>query len=225
MDVERGKKRHLTQRVYRLFYNNSALRETRDKVLSVCIEKVKEQVDKQSNIDDIDAIIHRQAAANSEKICVACGCEADPSFRICRNCGGKLMKPTQETLDIEDASLRISASFSDFQSTCPKSECVTGEPDFINPNSYKNIIQVLQNIGFRAGIEQYSGGTRKWLIVECDGLPYNTMRDIMINVWRCTNCSDCYYGLEAFNEHKCKILHNTILVREFRWLLPTMRLR
>ena len=50
------------------------------------------------------------------------------------------------------------------------------------------------------------------------------MRDIMTKVWRCTKCSDCYYGIESFNEHKCKILNNATPVREFGWLVPTIGL-
>ena len=145
--------------------SSSALRETRDKFLAACIDRVEEQLHKHSNVDDIDIHIQNQTLASMEKICITCGCEADPTFRICRNCGGKLMKPKQKNFDVKVPRLSVNANFNDFLSTCPKIECVTGEPDFVNPNSYQNIIQVLQNIGFRAGIEQY-GGCRKWLIVE-----------------------------------------------------------
>ena len=98
------------------------------------------------------------------------------------------------------------------------------EPDFLNPNSYENIIHVIQAIGIRAGIKQYGNGSREWLMVECDGLPYNIIRDIIANVWRCSQCSGCYYGLDSFEEHKCYILKSIQPKREFAWLLPVCSL-
>lgn len=43
-------------------------------------------------------------------------------------------------------------AFADFPTTVPKITFQTGEPDFINPNGYDNIIQVIQSIGIRAGL-------------------------------------------------------------------------
>ena len=71
--------------------------------------------------------------------------------------------------------------------------CVVGEPDFVNPNSFATITEVLQNIGHRAGIKHYGGGKREWLFVECDGLPYSIIRDLLDNLWQCTFCKDCFY--------------------------------
>ena len=60
--------------------------------------------------------------------------------------------------------------------------CVAGEPDFVNPNSFATITEVLQNIGHRAGIKHYGGGKREWLFVECDGFPYSIIRDLLDNL-------------------------------------------
>ena len=49
----------------------------------------------------------------------------------------------------------FSAVFESFQSFLSDINCNSAEPDFVNPNSYATIIQVIPNIGIRAGIKQY----------------------------------------------------------------------
>ena len=100
------------------------------------------------------------------------------------------------------------------------SNVLWGEPDFLNPNSYKNITKVLQRIGIRADIKHYGGESREWLFVECDGLPYTTMRDLITNVWHCILCQECFYKLPAFHDHKCFILHRVDPIHEFGWVIP-----
>ena len=101
--------------------------------------------------------------------------------------------------------------------------CVVGEPDFVNPNSFVTIIEVLQNIGLRAGIKHYGGGKREWLFVECDGLPYSIIRDLLDNLWQCTFCKDCFYMLTS-SKHKRFILYELEPVREFLWIFPILGL-
>ena len=60
--------------------------------------------------------------------------------------------------------------------------CVAGEPDFVNPNSFATITEVLQNIGHSTGIKHYGGGKREWLFVECDGFTYSIIRDLLDNL-------------------------------------------
>ena len=36
--------------------------------------------------------------------------------------------------------------------------------------------------------------------MECDGLHYNILREVLNNVCRCNNCSDCFYRIENFLE-------------------------
>ena len=50
--------------------------------------------------------------------------------------------------------------------------------------------------------------------MECDILPYNILREILNKVWRCNNCSDCFYGIENFREHRCFILEQVRPTRE-----------
>jgi len=76
---------------------------------------------------------------------------------------------------------------------------MTGEPEFVNPNGYYNIVQVLQAIGERSGIIQYVTGKREWLFVDCDGLPCNLIRDIIVQVLRCDLCKRCFWGQDVFN--------------------------
>ena len=113
----------------------------------------------------------------------------------------------------------FSAVFESFQSFLSDINCNSGEPDFVNPNSYATIIQVIPNIGIRAGIKQY-GAVREWVFVEFDGLHCNVFREILNNVWHCNNCSDCFYGIENFREHRCFILEQVRPTREFSWIVP-----
>ena len=158
-----------------------------------------------------------------KKICVECGCETDESCRVCHNCGGRVIKETVEppkfAMDDEFSPYKC---FESFQSFLPDINCNASEPDFVSPNSYATIIQVIQNIGIRVGIKQY-GELREWLFVECDGLPYNILREILNNVWRCYNCSDCFYGIENFRERRCFILEQVRPTREFSWLVPYVK--
>ena len=57
-------------------------------------------------------------------------------------------------------------------------------------------------------------------MIECDGLPYNILRDIINNVWRCMICNDCFYDTENFQEHKCAIINNNDPKQEFCWIVP-----
>ena len=194
-------------------------RESRDHILEQCITIVhkEHQTDEE---DFIDQYLKREKQSLSEKTCMNCGCEADITFRVCRNCSGKVVKNTPETPNFPKLNIDIYKSFEQYKSKPNNIKCTVGEPDFVNPNSFQSIIQVIQNIGVRAGITQYGGNSREWLLIECDGLPYNTLRDIISNVWRCTECINCFYEVSSFQDHKCYILHNAIAVREFGWLIP-----
>lgn len=194
-------------------------RETRDKFIDSCLSIVYDE-HKKLLTDYIDLQIKEELIANSLKKCVLCGCEADISLRKCRNCGGSVTKETYAPDLSKSVQVNPYDTFQGFSSSLPNISCKAGEPDFLNPNGYHSIIQVIQTIGLRSGIKQYGNGSREWLFVECDGLPYNIIRDIIANVWRCTQCLNCYYGLSNFNDHKCYVLSKVVPKREFSWLLP-----
>ena len=92
---------------------------------------------------------------------------------------------------------------------------MAGELDFTNPNSFYTIIQILQAIGTRAGIKKYGEGSREWLFVECDGVPY-LMRSIISEVIRL----QCFYGKKCFEEHTCFMIKTASSKYEFDWLEP-----
>ena len=85
-------------------------------------------------------------------------------------------------------------SFQRYPAKLPDVSVHAGEPTSIDPNDYDNIIQVLSFIGSRAGIKQYGTGKREKIFVECDVVLYNILTGIIANVWRCTCCSQCFYG-------------------------------
>ena len=66
-------------------------RESRDKFLEACISAVFQQNVK-NKVGYVDQIVHGEKQAATEKVCYESGCESDYSYRICRNCGGKLTK-------------------------------------------------------------------------------------------------------------------------------------
>jgi len=190
-------------------------RNTRNSFIGLCIDMVYKQ-HKTSLTDFIDSQIKANETSAKQKTCKVCNCEANVSFSHCHNCRGEVIKQTSLP---DNVQIDPYESFQGAFSALPKISCQAGEPDFVNPN-YQNIIQVIQAIGIRAGVKQYGNGSREWLMVECDGLPYNIIRDIIANVWRCSQCLGCFYGLDSFEEHKCYILKSIQPNREFAWLLP-----
>jgi len=57
-------------------------------------------------------------------------------------------------------------------------------------------------------------------MIECDGLPYNLMRQIITEVLRCVECQKCFYRRTAFEDHICHILHKADAKNEFSWMVP-----
>lgn len=200
-----------------------AFRRSRNSFIKSCIKSVWQEHNKKAT-DFIDEYLKEKKEYESAKKCIECGCEADLTYRICRSCGGKVIKEAVELPSLsKDNQFSPYKCFDEFKASLPNIKCNAGEPDFINPNSYEAIVQVIQNIGSRAGIKQY-GGEREWLFVECDGLPYNILREILTHVWRCLECQSCYFGLETFESHRCFILRNAAPVHEFGWLVPVIGL-
>ena len=75
---------------------SKTFRETRDQFLDNCIETVLKQCRVQS-ADYINKFCQAELEASSENICAVCGCEGDVTFRKCRNCGGNLVKPFNDS--------------------------------------------------------------------------------------------------------------------------------
>ena len=83
-----------TELVKALTEPGKELRSTRDSIIEKCTDIVLKQYQMESNTDVIDSLVASQALVNDEKQCVECGCESDASYRVCRNCGGKIVKET-----------------------------------------------------------------------------------------------------------------------------------
>ena len=64
--------------------------QARDLFLKDCISAVYEQFC--HGKDYVDVTLDHENIAATEKVCSLCGCEAEFSFRVCRNCKGKVEK-------------------------------------------------------------------------------------------------------------------------------------
>ncbi|XP_065180592.1 uncharacterized protein LOC135811302 [Sycon ciliatum] len=68
------------------------------------------------------------------------------------------------------------------ENTLPPADVGLLEPVFVNPNSHEAVRVLLREIGKDAGVNQCLGdgsGTRHWVNVVCDGLPYSLMRTVL----------------------------------------------
>lgn len=154
-----------------------------------------------------------------------CGAKNDKNYRVCINETCK-QKPVKEELKFlkytseHYTDIDPYQSFNHITAKLPAATYMTGEPEFENPNGYHNIIQVLQSIGQRSGIKQYGNGDREWLFVECDGLPCNLIREIVVKVLRCPLCNRSFWRQEVFSEHICSVVKAVESKREFGWLVP-----
>ena len=90
----------------------------------------------------------------------------------------------------------------------------------LNPNSFKNISSILQNIGTRSGIRGYSSeGQREWRFLENDGGILSPIYKLIENVLKCTSCEKLFYGRENYDAHQCTSATNEP-TQEFGWVLP-----
>ena len=97
----------------------------------------------------------------------------------------------------------------------------TGEPSFVDPNSFSSCTFVLRKIGREAGIMKYGTGTRQWLIICCDGLPFRLCHIIVNNTYTCTECKVSLFREEEVAMHN-EINHpieSATMSREFDWVL------
>ena len=174
----------------------------------------------QTDSDQIDELVKNKIRSMNEKVCTQCQAANDPSFRRCTNCKG-LLKRKVFSLDLNDVlDLNTDAIVADYFDIANKKNLVkvrVGEPDFLNPNGFKNICELLQNFGKRAGIEKYcpGSGQRKWVFIENDGAIYTIMLKLINNVLTCPQCDVSFYGSHNFDQHTCASSENIQGVREF----------
>ena len=104
----------------------NSLRNTRDSFIQSCIDKIVKQ-SKDGAKDIIDSLLTDRAFIDNRKRCLECGCESDITYRLCRNCGGKVMKETfSGTTPNEDEYISPYESFSEYSSKLPKITCQAG---------------------------------------------------------------------------------------------------
>ena len=95
------------------------------------------------------------------------------------------------------------------------------EPVYVNPCSYAAVATVLRNIGLKAGLKKH-GGDREWVIIVCDGVPYNLCHRVVNSMHTCSACDVSLNGKDECAEH-----HNTDHIndedvhfeQEFGWVL------
>ena len=97
------------------------------------------------------------------------------------------------------------------------------EPVFVNPCSYVVVAVVLRKIGIESGISQYGTGERQWIVVVCDGLPFNLCRRVISSTFLCPLCKESFNGKDEFmshteNTHQMS-QENVTLQKEFSWVL------
>ena len=73
-----------------------------------------------------------------------------------------------------------------------------GEPTFVNPNSFRTRTEVLRKIGREAGIERHGGTKGRWIIVECDGLPFRLCFNIIKETYTCSICNTSHFKKDIF---------------------------
>ena len=167
--------------------------------------------------DHVDTMVAQRKEAESEKICLTCGAANDVDYNTCRNeaCKEKLVKRKIDVsyLISEKSPVKAYSHFSKLVKVKEnKISVCSREPDFLNPNSFVNICQMLRNLGLRAGIKKYNSRSRHWLILEVDGTIFCIVERLIFNVLYCTNCKDSYYGEDAFKAHKCLKATNMNLI-------------
>ena len=98
-------------------------------------------------------------------------------------------------------------------------EVTVGAPVMMNPCSFDAVAKVFREIGKQSGIRQY-GGTREWVTVICDGLPYVLGSFITKKMYLCTICNESVMGKTSCSKHQHEQNQpqpNFIL--EFDWVL------
>ena len=185
--------------------HNDFFRDSRDTFISKRINVLlsEQKFENANYIDDIDDYLKERNVAASQKTRVDYGAANDKTYRGCRNCSGKLKTPVvQINVSNEDKNSDPYSHFK-FEINRNNTKVQVGEPDFVNPNSFENIVTIIYNIGRRADIAKYNTqGKRQWLFLENDGGIIFILLKLIFNVIKCQRCSEVMYG-----KNKSGLLH------------------
>ena len=186
---------------------------------------VKTLEDDGENFDNKDIIVKESSYSEKFKFCSNCDKDAPPLQRTCRSCKSKLVR-REPAIEHLNGSQKDIDPYSHFK-TKPQVnniKVLVGEPDMLNPNSFENLLTILQTLGKRASIEKCSPDDsiekQKWLFLENDGRILNIVLKLIFNVYRCSECKEAVYGRENFDSHLCKEAYDLEPTYEFDWLIP-----
>lgn len=88
-------------------------------------------------------------------------------------------------------------------------------PSMVNPNSYDAIRKVLVDCGQQARIQKYCPeSNRKFLLIYCDGVPYNLIWRLCQSTFRCLSCGELLHSKADCTKHG----HNDFTL-EFDWVV------
>ncbi|XP_070548038.1 uncharacterized protein [Ptychodera flava] len=126
--------------------------------------------------------------------------------------------PTYENLSDNTCDKR----YANVSSKHPSQPPVAGvlDPVFVNPNSYESVKQVLHHVGKISGIKRYDSGTKEWISIYMDGLPYMLAHKLIRESYICPVCNLSVLGSNEFEDH-CEEVHsnrNLIGSLEFDWV-------
>ena len=159
------------------------------------------QLEQDGSHDPVDDLVAENISRN-QMHCGNCGAVYPMRTQKCKNeiCHGQKLAKFKEkqqeffqttTLQISDTdqSDETSASLRYSHIECgddTQHKMIISEPVLCNPASKQNIC-VLREIGMKSGIYIYGTGTRRWVIVYCDNLPYYIIRQLKPSCVLCTH--------------------------------------
>ena len=178
--------------------------------------------------DSIDEYVKKKQEDMQYKHCFDCGTSRIPMNKInCTSCKTNLKLSKQRYLGLTDNSTYVvkerkerlttpksykieasgsSVSFAEVQEArqdCEINKCSVSEPVFVNPCSYEAVNSILREIGKKSGVARYNGGvgSREFVIIFCDGSPYNLCFRVIMSTYRCPLCAEVISGEQNMNKH------------------------
>ncbi|ELU16127.1 hypothetical protein CAPTEDRAFT_213059, partial [Capitella teleta] len=126
-------------------------------------------------------------------------------------------KMTEETYALSYESQRREESknyghLDDLHAEAP-SDYSIGKPLFIKPCSREAVAEVFRDIGRQAGLVRF-GGSREWLVIVCDGLPFVLGIQVIHHTFICTICDERLFGTDSLHRHE----HSSNCSLEFDWV-------
>jgi hypothetical protein len=177
-----------------LFSLTPGMRDEIDKELINYITTILEElrVEKTQETNAIDESARHQSQTGAVKKCSACQLtNIDNKKRVCPSCRNKLPTMAEINQQLNDPvgitnapekSLVTVTRSHVFEKTQSNSEGEVYTPDLfvpdpigINPNSTSNIRKIFEHIEELSGVKD---GSRKWVAVTCDGVPYHRAQKI-----------------------------------------------